>query len=239
MSIVTLFKNKLLSANSTIFGLNLLSSFIGFSQTGLLNVKFTSVPMGSSLWISLQQRLETLYYRNDHGSGDHPHHTMVSIIWCKCHGWFQDACLDSFAISHYIIWNQQVLAGIGNTIGHYIKIDAQRLEEWIFTFTLICVEVDLSKGFPGCIQLNHKQWCWTQILDYENTTLRCKICWKDTYKISALKPKKISEERRNQGNNPRVGNSPHQSLTRRRKMMWNNPYQMRSIRWTKNHKYNN
>jgi len=30
----------------------------------------------------------------------------------------------------------------------------------------------------------------------------------DTYKIRARKPKKIFEERRKQGNNPRVGNIP-------------------------------
>lgn len=27
------------------------------------------------------------------------------------------------------LWNDQVLAGIGNTIGHYIKMDTQRMEE--------------------------------------------------------------------------------------------------------------
>lgn len=63
------------------------------------------------------------------------------------------------------LWNRQVLASIGNTIGHYIKTDTQRLEEIIFTFSWICVEVDLSKGLPYQIQLKHKQRCWTQILD--------------------------------------------------------------------------
>jgi len=55
-------------------------------------------------------------------------------------------------------WDQQVLAGISNSIGRYIKIDTQRLEESVFTFARICVEVDLSKGLPDCILLKHKQW---------------------------------------------------------------------------------
>ena len=32
------------------------------------------------------------------------------------------------------LWNDQVLAGIGNTIGRYIKMDTQRVEERIYTF---------------------------------------------------------------------------------------------------------
>lgn len=38
------------------------------------------------------------------------------------------------------------------------------------------MEVDLSKGLPDQIQLKHKQRSWTQILDYENTAFRCRIC---------------------------------------------------------------
>ena len=54
------------------------------------------------------------------------------------------------------LWSQQVLARIGNTIGRYIKMDTQRLEERIYTFARICVEGDLSKGFPYQIQLKHR-----------------------------------------------------------------------------------
>lgn len=74
------------------------------------------------------------------------------------------------------LWTDQVLAGIGNTIGRFIKWDTQRLEERIFTYARICVEVDLSKGLPDQIQLKHRQRSWTQGLDYENTAFRCRIC---------------------------------------------------------------
>ena len=73
-------------------------------------------------------------------------------------------------------WNENVLGCIGNTLGRYIKTDTQRLEERIFTFARICVEVDLSKGLPESIMLNNKQQRWTQHLDYENTAFRCRIC---------------------------------------------------------------
>lgn len=49
------------------------------------------------------------------------------------------------------LWNQQVLAGVGNTIGRYIKTDSQTLEERIFTFAWICVKVDLSESLADFI----------------------------------------------------------------------------------------
>ena len=73
-------------------------------------------------------------------------------------------------------WNEVVLAGIGNIIGTYINTDTPRLEERIFTFACIYVEVDLSKGIPECIQLNHKQHKLIQHIDYENTAFKCRIC---------------------------------------------------------------
>lgn len=75
-------------------------------------------------------------------------------------------------------WKELVLEGIGNTLGRYIKTNIQRLEERIFTFARICVEVDLSKGLPESIQLIHNQQKWKQHLDYENTVFRCRTCRK-------------------------------------------------------------
>eukprot|EP00253_Pinus_taeda_P024239 PITA_24239 len=45
-------------------------------------------------------------------------------------------------------WSERFLEGIGNSIGKYIKTDLERIEERIYTFAHICVEVDLSKGLP-------------------------------------------------------------------------------------------
>lgn len=73
-------------------------------------------------------------------------------------------------------WNEQVLESIGNSLGRYIKTDMERLENRIFTFARICVEVDLSKGLPENIMLIYKQQNWLQSLDYENTAFRCRKC---------------------------------------------------------------
>lgn len=73
-------------------------------------------------------------------------------------------------------WNEHVLEGIENTIGRYIKTYIQQLEEIIFTFSWIYVEVDLNKGLPESIQQIDNQKKWKQHLEYENTAFRCWIC---------------------------------------------------------------
>jgi len=67
------------------------------------------------------------------------------------------ACLHNLPI-HF--WDQKILACIGNSIGRFIKMDTQRIEERIFTFARICVEVDLSKGLSGNIKLKYKYRNW-------------------------------------------------------------------------------
>lgn len=56
-------------------------------------------------------------------------------------------------------------------------MDIERTKKCLFTFTRICVEIDLSKGLPSHILLKHEFFQWIQILDYENTTFRCFTCF--------------------------------------------------------------
>lgn len=48
-------------------------------------------------------------------------------------------------------YNERILSGIWKNIGKYLKMDSQRLDERIYTFARIYVDVDLSKGLPNCI----------------------------------------------------------------------------------------
>eukprot|EP00253_Pinus_taeda_P023327 PITA_23327 len=59
-------------------------------------------------------------------------------------------------------WHERVLEGIGNNIGKYVKTDLERIDERIYTFARICVEVDLSKGLLDNIRLVYKQQNWLQ-----------------------------------------------------------------------------
>lgn len=63
------------------------------------------------------------------------------------------------------------MEGIRNSLGKFLKINADIVTRDIFTFARICVEVDLSQGLPDNITLIHNNIQWTQPLDYENTAL--------------------------------------------------------------------
>ena len=43
-------------------------------------------------------------------------------------------------------------------------------------FARICAEIDMRKGLPDQINLKIGDFHWTQTLDYENTTFRCRHC---------------------------------------------------------------
>lgn len=73
-------------------------------------------------------------------------------------------------------WHHLVLESIKTSLGRFLKLDRERMEKGIFTFARICVEMDLSKGLPKCIHLTHKDFKWTQCLDFENNAFRCRVC---------------------------------------------------------------
>lgn len=106
-------------------------------------------------------------------------------------------------------------------------MDCQRLEERIFTFARICVDVDLNKGLSDHIQLIHKQMNWTQNIDYENTTFRCRI-YKQTGHLQNLCPeakKKTMYEGRKMGNNKKDGTSSHLNRKwRKMRLRWTSPF---------------
>lgn len=128
-------------------------------------------------------------------------------------------------------WDQTILACIGNSIGRFIKMDTQRIEERIFTFARICVEVDLSKGLPGKIKLKHKDRSWLRSLDYENTAFSAEYVGKlDICKMHVQNTKRIATERRKQVTIKRDGNSPIQNQMRRKIMRRKNQSKMKATK---------
>lgn len=53
-------------------------------------------------------------------------------------------------------WDPKFIEDIGNKLRKFKKMDNERIENGIFTFARICVEMDLSKGLPGYIKMKHK-----------------------------------------------------------------------------------
>jgi len=92
-------------------------------------------------------------------------------------------------------WPYPVLEDIGNLLGRFIKSDNERKDKGLYTYARICVEIDLSKGLPDRIYLKHESYNWLQILDYENTSFRCRFCnltghLQDTCPLAKKFPKK-------------------------------------------------
>ena len=85
-------------------------------------------------------------------------------------------------------------------MGKYIKTDLERIDERIYTFARICVEVDLSKGLPDNIKLIYKQQIWLQVLDYENTAFRCRLCRQIGHlQSSCPEDKKVNSKKKQKG----------------------------------------
>lgn len=74
------------------------------------------------------------------------------------------------------LWSTRVFRAIGDTLGSFIRGDLWRESKGLYAYARICVELDLSKGLPEQIDLKINDFVWTQTLDYENTSFRCRHC---------------------------------------------------------------
>lgn len=74
------------------------------------------------------------------------------------------------------LWHTRVYRAIGNTLGSFIMGDSWRESKGLYAYARICVELDLSKGLPDQINLKINNIVWSQRLDYEYTTFRCRHC---------------------------------------------------------------
>jgi hypothetical protein len=73
-------------------------------------------------------------------------------------------------------WLEEVLAGIGNTIGIYVKSSEATKQRRYTSYARICVYLNIAKALPGSIMLEYHDEDWTQIIDYEHIPFRCRKC---------------------------------------------------------------
>lgn len=68
------------------------------------------------------------------------------------------------------------MAGIGNTIGVYVKSsEATKLRKYT-SYAHICVYLNISKPLPGSISLEYQDEDWSQTIDYEHISFRYRKC---------------------------------------------------------------
>jgi hypothetical protein len=68
------------------------------------------------------------------------------------------------------------LAGIGNTIGIYVKSSEATKQRRYTSYARICVYLNIAKPLPGSIILEYHDEDWTQTIDYEHIPFRCRKC---------------------------------------------------------------
>jgi hypothetical protein len=73
-------------------------------------------------------------------------------------------------------WLEEVLAGIGNTIGIYVKSSEATKQRRYTSYARICVYLNITKALPGSITLEYQDEDWLQTIDYEHIPFRCRRC---------------------------------------------------------------
>jgi hypothetical protein len=73
-------------------------------------------------------------------------------------------------------WLEEVLAGIGNTIGIYVKSSEATKQRRYTSYARICVYLNIAKPLSGSIILEYHDEDWTQTIDYEHISFRCRKC---------------------------------------------------------------
>jgi hypothetical protein len=68
------------------------------------------------------------------------------------------------------------LAGIGNTIGIYVKSSEATKQRRYTSYARICVYLNIAKPLPGSITLEYHDEDWSQTIDYEHIPFRCRKC---------------------------------------------------------------
>jgi peptide methionine sulfoxide reductase MsrB len=66
--------------------------------------------------------------------------------------------------------------GIGNTIGQYRKASEAIKQRKYTSDACICVYMNIDKALPRAVILEYQDEDWSQTLDYEHISFRCRKC---------------------------------------------------------------
>ena len=75
------------------------------------------------------------------------------------------------------LWNDPSLRTIRNAIGQFHNIFLNTPKLFRTAYARICVQMDLSKGLPAELKIVNQDYSWTQVLDCENVSFRCRSCY--------------------------------------------------------------
>jgi hypothetical protein len=70
-------------------------------------------------------------------------------------------------------WLEDILIGIGNTIGIYVKALKATRQRRYTAYAHICVYLNISKPLPDAITLDYQDDEWSRTLDYDHIHFHC------------------------------------------------------------------
>lgn len=73
-------------------------------------------------------------------------------------------------------WDPEILEGIGNTIGSFVKIVEATKRGKYNAYGRIFVYINLAEPLPDNVEVEYHDTIWKQPIDYEHIPFRCRIC---------------------------------------------------------------
>ena len=91
---------------------------------------------------------------------------LVAPVWVRLFGLPMD------------FWDPDILEGIGNSLGSFVKIAETTWRRRYTSFSRIYVYMNISEPFPENIELEYDGKIWLQLLDYEHIPFCYRRCHK-------------------------------------------------------------
>lgn len=73
-------------------------------------------------------------------------------------------------------WNPEILEGIGNSIGAFVKVAESTKRGKFTSYARICVYMNIAEPLPEFVEVEYHDEIWQQPLDYEHIPFRCRKC---------------------------------------------------------------
>lgn len=73
-------------------------------------------------------------------------------------------------------WDLEILEGIGNMIGYFVKLSESKKRGRYTSYARICVYMNILDPLLEYIELEYHDEVWQQPMDYEHIPFRCIRC---------------------------------------------------------------
>lgn len=73
-------------------------------------------------------------------------------------------------------WKPDILEGIGNSIGDFVKVAESTKRGKFTSYARICIYMNIAEPLPEFVEVEYHDELWKQPVDYEHIPFRCRKC---------------------------------------------------------------